>query len=141
MSNITSKILSNEKKNCVSRKIVQFNLLELIHLLKKPTHSSTSFPRPKFPSKRRVSTTFLHLWSETVCLSCPTRHSDPKSIISFGKSHISGHLQSHISQVQLNEYEREPYFLQFFQSNRTICLIIHVFCKSCESELVLTINK
>ena len=103
MSNITSKILSNEKKNCVSRKIVQFNLLELIHLLKKPTHSSTSFPRPKFPSKRRVSTTFLHLWSETVCLSCPTRHSGPKSIISFGKSYISGYLQSHISQVLLRK--------------------------------------
>ena len=25
--------------------------------------------------------------------------------------------------LQLNEYEREPYFLQFFQSNTTVCLI------------------
>ena len=30
--------------------------------------------------------------------------------------------------IQLNKYETEPYFLQFFQSNATVCLIIHVFC-------------
>ena len=38
--------------------------------------------------------------------------------------------------LQLNEYEREPYFLQFFQT--TVCFIIHLFCKSCEPEIVLT---
>ena len=37
-------------------------------------------------------------------------------------------------------YEIEPYFLQFFQSNTTVCLIIHVFCKSCEPEIVLKIK-
>ena len=39
--------------------------------------------------------------------------------------------------VQLNEYETDPCFLQIFQSNTTVCLIIHVFCKSCEPEIVL----
>ena len=29
--------------------------------------------------------------------------------------------------IQLNKDETDPYFLQFFQSNTTICLIIHVF--------------
>ena len=32
--------------------------------------------------------------------------------------------------IQLNEYETDPYFLQIFQSNT--CLIIYMFCKSCE---------
>ena len=41
--------------------------------------------------------------------------------------------------VQLNESETDPYFLQFFQSNTAICLIIHVFCKSCESEVVFVL--
>ena len=41
--------------------------------------------------------------------------------------------------LQLNEYETNPYFLQFFQSNTTVCLIIHVFCKSCEPEIVLPV--
>ena len=31
--------------------------------------------------------------------------------------------------LQLNNYETEPYFLQFFQMNTTVCLIIHVFCE------------
>ena len=31
------------------------------------------------------------------------------------------------------------YFLQIFQSNTTICLIIHVFCKSCEHEIVFVL--
>ena len=31
---------------------------------------------------------------------------------------------------QLNKYETNPYFLQFFQSNKTVCL----FCKSYEHE-------
>ena len=39
--------------------------------------------------------------------------------------------------VQLNKCETEPYFLQFFQSNTTVCLIIHVFCESCDPEIVL----
>ena len=34
--------------------------------------------------------------------------------------------------VQLNEYETDPYFLQLFQSNTAVCLIIYMFCKSCE---------
>ena len=41
--------------------------------------------------------------------------------------------------IQLNEYETDPYFLHFFQSNTTFCLIIHVFCKSCEPEIVLAV--
>ena len=40
---------------------------------------------------------------------------------------------------QLNEYETNPYFLQFFQSNTTVCLIIHLFCKSCEHEIVFVL--
>ena len=35
--------------------------------------------------------------------------------------------------VQLNKYETNPYFLQIFQSNMSVCLIISMFCKSCES--------
>ena len=34
--------------------------------------------------------------------------------------------------VQLNKYETDPYFLQIFQSNTSVCLIISVFYKSCE---------
>ena len=34
--------------------------------------------------------------------------------------------------LQLNKYETDPYFLQIFQSNTSVCLIISVFCKSCE---------
>ena len=41
--------------------------------------------------------------------------------------------------IQLNEYETDPCFLQNFQSNTTICLIIHVFCKSCEPDIVLAV--
>ena len=33
---------------------------------------------------------------------------------------------------ELNKYETDPYFLQIFQSNTSVCLIISVFCKSCE---------
>ena len=40
--------------------------------------------------------------------------------------------------IQLNEYETDPYFLHF-QSNTTVCLIIHVFCKSCEPEIVFVL--
>ena len=36
------------------------------------------------------------------------------------------------SALQLNKYETDPYFLQIFQSNTTVCLIIYVFCKSCK---------
>jgi hypothetical protein len=43
--------------------------------------------------------------------------------------------------VQLNKCETDPYFLQIFQSNTSVCLIISVFCKSfepiCEPEIVL----
>ena len=34
--------------------------------------------------------------------------------------------------VQLNKYEIDPYYIQIFQSNTSVCLIISVFCKSCE---------
>ena len=34
--------------------------------------------------------------------------------------------------VQLNKYKTDPYFLQIFQSNASVCLIISVFCKSCK---------
>ena len=43
--------------------------------------------------------------------------------------------------VQLNEYQTDPYDLQYFQSNITVCLIIHLFCKSCEPEIVLQFCK
>ena len=38
-------------------------------------------------------------------------------------------------QVQLNKYETDLYFLQIFPSNTSVCLIISVFCKSCEPTL------
>ena len=41
--------------------------------------------------------------------------------------------------VQLYKYETGPYFLQLFQSNMTVCLIIHKFCKSCEHEIVFVL--
>ena len=31
-------------------------------------------------------------------------------------------------------YETDPCFLQFFQNNTTVCLIIYMFFKSCELE-------
>ena len=34
--------------------------------------------------------------------------------------------------LQLNKYETDPDFPQIFQSNTSVCLIISVFCKSCE---------
>ena len=37
--------------------------------------------------------------------------------------------------VQLNKYETAPYILQIFQSNTLVCVIISVFCKSCEPML------
>ena len=41
---------------------------------------------------------------------------------------------------ELNEYETDPYFLQNFKSNTTVCLIIPVLCKSCEPEIVLPVS-
>ena len=41
--------------------------------------------------------------------------------------------------LQLNKYETDPYFLKNFQSNMTVCLIIHVFCKNCEPDIVLAV--
>ena len=38
--------------------------------------------------------------------------------------------------LQLNEYKTDPYFLKNSQSNKTVCLITPVFCKSCEPEIV-----
>ena len=37
--------------------------------------------------------------------------------------------------VQLNKNETDPCILQIFQSNTLVCLIISVFCKSCEPML------
>ena len=34
--------------------------------------------------------------------------------------------------IQLNKYKTDPYYLQIFQSNMSVCLIISMFCKSCE---------
>ena len=34
--------------------------------------------------------------------------------------------------IQLDKCKTEPYFLMIFQSNTLVCLIISVFCKSCE---------
>ena len=43
------------------------------------------------------------------------------------------------SEVQLNKYETDPYSLQIFPINMSVCLIISVFCKSfeliCEPEI------
>ena len=39
--------------------------------------------------------------------------------------------------LQLNKYETDPYFLKNFQSNTTVCLIIHALCKVYEREIVL----
>ena len=50
-------------------------------------------------------------------------------------SHVRYLFKSLKFYVQLNEYETDPYFLQFFQSN----LIIHVFCKNCEPEIVFVL--
>ena len=35
--------------------------------------------------------------------------------------------------INTAKYKKVSYFIQFFQSNKTVCLIIHVFCKSCET--------
>ena len=43
------------------------------------------------------------------------------------------------AEVQLNKDETDPYFIQLFQGNTTVCLIIHVFCKSCEPEIVFVL--
>ena len=42
--------------------------------------------------------------------------------------------------LQLNEYKTVPNFLQFFQSNTTVYLITHMFCKSCEPEIVFVLT-
>ena len=41
--------------------------------------------------------------------------------------------------LQLDEYKTDPYFLQNFQSNMTVCLVIHLLFRSCELEIVLTV--
>ena len=38
--------------------------------------------------------------------------------------------------LQLNKYKTDPYFLQDFQSNTMVCLIIHAFCKVYKCEIV-----
>ena len=50
-------------------------------------------------------------------------------------------IHQHLNCVQLNEYVTDPYFLQDFQSNTTVCLIIHMFCKSCEPDSSANQNK
>jgi hypothetical protein len=39
----------------------------------------------------------------------------------------------------MNTRQTDPYFLHFFQSNTTVCLIIQVFSKSCEPEIVFVL--
>ena len=41
--------------------------------------------------------------------------------------------------VQLNKYETDPYFLQNFQSNTTVCMIIHMACKIYVPEIVFVL--
>ena len=41
--------------------------------------------------------------------------------------------------LQQDEYKTNPYFLRFFQSNTIVCLIIHIFCKSCEPKIVFAL--
>jgi hypothetical protein len=48
-------------------------------------------------------------------------------------------LPLNFSLLLLNDYEADPYFLQLFQSNTTVCLIIYEFCKSCEPVLICTL--
>ena len=37
---------------------------------------------------------------------------------------------------QLNIHEKDPHFFSIFTA---VCLIIHVFCKSCEPEIVIVL--
>ena len=53
------------------------------------------------------------------------------------QTHLDVTLKVH---VQLNEYEADSYFLQNFQSNTTVCLIIREFCQSCDPEVVQQIK-
>ena len=46
-------------------------------------------------------------------------------------------LYDNVTILQLNEYVTDPCFLQIFQSNTKVCLIIHMFRKSWELEIVL----
>ena len=41
--------------------------------------------------------------------------------------------------VKLNKYETDPYFLQNFQSDTTVCLIIHMVCKGYKHEIVFVL--
>ena len=43
------------------------------------------------------------------------------------------------STVQLNKYKTDPYFLKNFQSNTTVCSIIHAFGKVYERENVFVL--
>ena len=52
--------------------------------------------------------------------------------VSQGKE---GKLNHSSGNIQLNRYETDPYILQIFQSNTSVCLIISVFCESCEPML------
>ena len=42
--------------------------------------------------------------------------------------------------VLLNENKTDPVFFQFFLSNTTVYLIIHVFCKCCAPEIVFLLT-
>ena len=39
----------------------------------------------------------------------------------------------------VNKFETDLYFLQTFQSNTAVCLIIHAFCKVCERAIVFVL--
>jgi hypothetical protein len=67
------------------------------------------------------------------------RSSMDPSIESVPENRISKISFKKICIVQLNEYKADLFFLQFLQSNTTVCLIIHVACKSCEPEIVFVL--
>ena len=46
----------------------------------------------------------------------------------YGIIHFFQNINIHF--IQLHEYEADPYFLENFQNNMSVCLIIPMFCKS-----------
>ena len=70
------------------------------------------------------------MWLSLVSYATPTNNEE-KNILRFGECY----------NLQLNGYETDPYFLQFFQSNTTFCLITHLFCKNYEPEIALKKSK
>ena len=74
-------------------------------------------------------------WSEELSF-LPYKNQSKSLIFSSGRENSNFHNFTLCWELQLNEYETNLHFLQRFQSNTTVCLIIHMFCKSCEPEIV-----